>query len=219
MHSKEKLKQWLRDNYKGIPDRIEIWNTSIKAADSLSGPNYQQEKNPDECIRAEPYQMREGLQGYCRRCCLHYYGQSIVDPEEDIFRTNYWISAVKVTWVTENHIGFDRFAESYELELKPECPGVVKDIFNTYITPLMIALYLNGDINNDDIFWTDSEIPTMPVGYRMMHVFDVWSYVIRGERQSVVSPQELGHLTSLNILTLNTERLLYLKEVMEKALQ
>ena len=83
----------------------------------------------------------------------------------------------------------------------------------------MIALYLNGDINNDDIFWTGSEIPTIPVGYSMMHVFDVWSYVIRGERQSVVSPQELGHLTSLNILTLNTERLLYLKEIMEKTLQ
>lgn len=219
MCRKEKLKQWLKDNYKGIPARIEIWNTIIKAADSLSGPNYQQEKNDDDYIRAEPYQIGEGLQGYCRRCCEYYYGQGIVDPEEDIFRTGYLISVGKVTWVTENHIGFDRFTESYELELKPKCSGVIKDIFNTYITPLIIALYLNGDINNDDIFWTDSETPTIPVGYGTIRMFGVWSYVIRGDRGLVVSPQELGHSTSLNILNLSTERQEYLKEVMEKALQ
>ena len=214
-----KLKCWLKDNYRGIPCRIELWDANIMVADSLSGPNYQQEKNAADDILPEPYRIGEGIHEYYRRCCEHYYGNGIVDPGENIFHTEYMISVGTVVWATMHHMGTERFTDVYSYKSCFDAPKTVKDIFNTYITPLIIAIYLNGDINNDDIFWTDSEIPTIHVGHGIQHLIDVWNGIIQGDFRMSFSPYELGLHISHTVFSINQERQEYLKEVMEKALQ
>ena len=189
------------------------------AADSLSGPDYQQEKNSADDILPEPYRIGEGINEYYRRCCEHYYGNGIVDPGDNIFHTEYMISVGTVAWTTTHHIGAERFTDAYSYKSCFEAPKTVKDIFNTYITPSIIALYLNGDINNDNIFWTDAEIPTINVGHGMQHLIDAWNSIIRGDFRMSFSPHELGIYVSHTVFSINQERQEYLKEVMEKALQ
>lgn len=210
-----KLKCWLKDNYKGIPCRIELWNANVMAADSLSGPDYQQEKNAADDILPEPYRIGEGINEYYRRCCEHYYGNGIVDPGENIFHSGYIISVGTVTWGTRHHMGTERFTNAYPNRSVLEFSKTVKDIFNTYITPSIIALYLHGDVNNDNIFWLDSEIPTIDKGY----LIDIWRDIIQGDYRMSFSPYELGIYVSHTVFSINPERQEYLKEVMEKALQ
>lgn len=213
------LKYWLKYNYKGIPCNIELWSANVMAADSLSGPDYQQEKNAADDIPPEPYRLGEGISEYYRRCCEHYYGNGIVDPGENIFHSGCMISVGTVTWGTKRHMGTERFIHTHPSKSVLEFTKVIRDIFNTYVTPSIIALYLHGDVNNDNIFCIDSGIPTINAGYRMQSLIDIWKDIIRGDYQMSFSPYELGIYVSRTVFSISPERQEYLKEVMEKALQ
>ena len=142
-----------------------------------------------------------------------------MDPGENIFRSGYMISVGTVTWGTRHHMGTERFTNAHPNRSVLDLSKTVKDIFNTYITPSIIALYLHGDVNNDNIFWSDSEIPIINVGYGMPTLVDTWNGIIRGDFRMSFSPHELGIYVSHTVFSINQERQEYLKEVMEKALQ
>jgi hypothetical protein len=92
-------------------------------------------------------------------------------------------------------------------------------VFNTYITPILIALYLHGDIDIVNIFWTNPEIPTLKEEYTFREVIYTWEHYIRGDVKSYRAPYGFAHTVYLNILTLSKERIQYILQILKETFE
>lgn len=92
-------------------------------------------------------------------------------------------------------------------------------IFNSYITPILIALHLHGDTHISNIFWTNPEIPTFKEEYTFRELIYTWKYYVRGNVKSYREPYGFAHKVYLNILTLSKERIRYLLQILKEVLE
>ena len=181
---KDLLRSWLKENYAGLPQRIEHWMTTVFVA----------ETDEDEDIST----------GEDVRCVC---GRHLKDISSAVF-TEQWSASAFVSVV-----------KGEEVVNKNLRDANTNYVFNTYITPILIALHLHGDIHIFNIFWTNPEIPTLKEEYTFREVIYTWEHYIRGDVKSYRAPYGFAHTVYLNILTLSRERLQYLKEVLEAALE
>lgn len=182
---KDLLRSWLKENYAGLPQRIEHWMTTVfvSETDTDTGSYYTVED---------------------ARCIC---GRHLKDTSNAVFTEQPMASAFVSVSIDE------------EVVNKNLRDANTNYVFNTYITPILIALYLHGDIDIVNIFWTNPKIPTLKEEYTFREVIYTWEHYIRGDVKSYREPCGFAYKVYLNILTLSKERLQYLKKVVKKVLK
>lgn len=182
---KDLLRSWLKENYAGLPQRIEHWMTTVFVAETDTDTG--------------SYYAEEDVRCVC--------GRHLKDISNVVF-TEYPVASAFVNVVKGEDVVNKNIRDAN-----------TNYVFNTYITPILIALHLHGDINIVDIYWTNPEIPILKEEYTFREVICTWKYYIRGDVKSYRTPYGFANKVYLNILTLSKERIQYLLQILKEALE
>lgn len=204
---KETLLKYLKENYSGVPWRIDVWSGTLWRAGRLSGPTPEEEQEGGWEDEVEPYIPGEEASAYYERCCSICYGDWgwNVNENGDVLSSTSMVMTSEVLWETKLHRGREcLFGDSEESWGMERWTGCFKNTFNKYITPLLIAKYLKGELDINNIYEVHSPIPTLQVGVGIDSVITLWKEIIGGTVTTRCSPDPFAFSVACNRFELNS---------------
>lgn len=180
----------IKDTYVGVPSRMDVWFGNYWKAPKISPPEDPEEEWDEDAL--EEMEPQEDVFEYMERMLEYAYRELEYDGSRGSFCGHPAMRMGGYVWTEDDkgvptrHIIQHDSGGAYGLDLPSYLFG---NVFDTYITPLLLGGHLAGKWDITNIINVYSKSGKLLRGCGMECIVDIFKRYIRGEVVQAVTPE------------------------------